>query len=112
MPTVSRALSSAFLVCLASMAAVPAAAAESREIVLWPEGVPEPRLPAEPAESVEMGKDGISRRSNVSNPRLVVHDIPRTDPAQLRSAVVVIPGGGRGSCCWSSSSPIRSTVCR
>jgi acetyl esterase/lipase len=94
MPTVSRVLSSAFIVCLASVAAVPAAAAESREIVLWPEGVPEPRLPAEPAESVEMGKDGISRRSNVSNPRLVVHDIPRTDPAQLRSAVVVIPGGG------------------
>ena len=47
-------------------------AAEPREIPLWPEGVPEPRVPAEPAEKVEIGKDGISRRSNVSNPRLVV----------------------------------------
>jgi len=69
-------------------------AAEQKEIPLWPEGVPEPRVPAEPAEKVEIGKDGISRRSNVSNPRLVVHDIPRADPAQLRSAVIVIPGGG------------------
>jgi acetyl esterase/lipase len=69
-------------------------AAEPREIPLWPEGVPEPRVPVEPAEKVEMGKDGISRRSNVSNPRLVVYDIPRTDPAKLRSAVIVIPGGG------------------
>ena len=71
-------------------------AAEPREIPLWPEGVPEPRVPAEPAEKVEMGKDGISRRSNVSNPRLVVYDIPRADPAKLRSAVIVIPGGGFG----------------
>jgi len=94
MPSAPRFLQSAFLVCIAILAAAPIAAAESREIVLWPEGVPEPRLPAEPAESVETGKDGISRRSNVSNPRLVVHDIPRTDPARLRSAVVVIPGGG------------------
>ena len=69
-------------------------AAEPREIRLWPEGVPEPRVPAEPAEKVEIGKDSISRRSNVSNPRLVVYDIPRADPAQLRSAVIVIPGGG------------------
>ena len=77
------------------LAVVPAAsAAESSEIVLWPEGVPEPRLPAEPAESVEKGKDGISRRSNVSNPRLVVFDIPRADPQTLRTGVVVIPGGG------------------
>jgi len=71
-------------------------AAEPREIPLWPEGVPEPRVPAEPAEKVEIGKDGISRRSNVSNPRLVVYDIPRADPAKRRSAVIVIPGGGFG----------------
>ena len=69
-------------------------AAEMQEIPLWPEGVPEPRVPADPAEKVEMGKDGISRRSNVSNPRLVVYDIPRADPAKLRSSVIVIPGGG------------------
>ncbi len=70
--------------------------ARAAEIVLWPEGVPEPRVPTEPAEKVEMGKDGISRRSNVSNPRLVVYDILRTNPAQLRSAVIVVPGGGFG----------------
>jgi acetyl esterase/lipase len=69
-------------------------AAEPTEISLWPEGVPEPRVPAEPAEKVEIGKDGISRRSNVSQPRLVVYDIPRADPAKLRSSVIVIPGGG------------------
>lgn len=69
-------------------------AAEPREIPLWPEGVPEPRVPAEPAEQVDVGKDGISRRSNVSTPRLVVYDIPPADPAKLRSSVIVIPGGG------------------
>jgi acetyl esterase/lipase len=69
-------------------------AAEPTEISLWPEGVPEPRVPAEPAEKVEIGKDGISRRSNVSQPRLVVYDIPRADPTKLRSSVIVIPGGG------------------
>jgi len=68
--------------------------AEPREIPLWPEGVPEPRVPAEPAEKVEMGKDGISRRSNVSNPRLVEYGIPEADGEKLRSAVIVIPGGG------------------
>ena len=47
------------------------------EIPLWPAGVPEPRVSADPPEKVEVGKDGISRRSNVSNPRLVVFDIPR-----------------------------------
>jgi acetyl esterase/lipase len=71
-------------------------AAEPSEIPLWPEGVPEPCVPAEPAEKVEIGKDGISRRSNVSNPRLVVYDIPRAEPATLRSSVIVIPGGGFG----------------
>lgn len=69
-------------------------AAEPREIPLWPEGVPEPRLPAEPAESVEKKPDGIRRRSNVSNPRLVVYDVPRKDGDKPRPAVVVVPGGG------------------
>jgi acetyl esterase/lipase len=91
MNTVSSAMS--VIVLLGCMAV---SAAEPSEIPLWPEGVPEPRVPAEPAEKVEMGKDGISRRSNVSNPRLVVYDIPRADPAKLRSAVIVIPGGGFG----------------
>jgi acetyl esterase/lipase len=84
-------------VCLTVAYQSPAAnAAEPQEIVLWPEGVPEPRVPAEPAETVEKKADGIARRSNVSNPRLVVYDIPRTEPAKLRSAVLVVPGGGFG----------------
>jgi len=70
--------------------------AGAADIVLWPDGVPEPRVPAEPAETVEVRNDGISRRSNVSNPRLVVFDVPRDDPDGLRSALVVVPGGGFG----------------
>jgi len=66
------------------------------EIVLWPAGVPEPRVPADPPEKVEVGKDGISRRSNVSNPRLVVYDIPRDAAVPKRPAVIVVPGGGFG----------------
>ena len=73
---------------------MPTVAAEPREIPLWPEGMPEPRVPAEPAESVEKKPDGIQRRSNVSNPRLVVYDIPAKEVAKPRPAVVVVPGGG------------------
>lgn len=82
-------------VCLIVAVQSPAAdAAGPQEIVLWPAGVPEPRVPAEPGENVEKKADGISRRSNVSNPRLLVYDIPRTEPAKLRGAVLVVPGGG------------------
>jgi len=68
-------------VCLISpFRLLTAHAAEPQEIVLWPEGVPEPRVTAEPAEKVEKKADGIARRSNVSNPRLVVYNIPQTEP--------------------------------
>ncbi|MEI6239505.1 MAG: alpha/beta hydrolase [Planctomycetia bacterium] len=63
------------------------------EIALWPAGVPEPQVPADPPESVEVGKDGISRRSHVSNPRLVVF-VPPEKAAGPRPAVIVVPGGG------------------
>ncbi|MFM8378068.1 MAG: alpha/beta hydrolase [Planctomycetia bacterium] len=66
------------------------------EIPLWPAGVPEPSVPADPPEKVEVGKDGISRRSNVSKPRLVVFDIPRDAATPKRPAVIVVPGGGFG----------------
>lgn len=109
----------AFLSLLLSCAAASASAAE---IILWPEGVPEPRVPAEPAERVETaGKDGIARRSNVSNPRLVVYDIPQTDPAKLRDAVIVVPGGGFGiladehegsdACKWFNDRGLVSFLC-
>lgn len=84
-------------VCLTSpFRLLTAHAAEPQEIVLWPEGVPEPRVTAEPAEKVEKKADGIARRSNVSNPRLVVYNIPQTEPQKFRSAVLVVPGGGFG----------------
>jgi acetyl esterase/lipase len=75
---------------------VVAPAAEPRELALWPDGVPEPRVPAEPAETVEKKADGIARRSHVSNPRLVVYDLPRAEPGTRRPAVLVVPGGGFG----------------
>lgn len=87
------------VIALGLPAALPppvATAAEPREITLWPAGVPEPRVPAEPAETVVTKADGIARRSNVSNPRLAVYDIPGTEPAKLRGAVLVVPGGGFG----------------
>ncbi|NBW96530.1 MAG: alpha/beta hydrolase [Planctomycetia bacterium] len=77
--------------CLLLCLAAPGTAAE---IPLWPEGVPEPRVPSDPAEKVETGKDGITRRSNVSNPRLVVFDVARDAAAAARPAVIVVPGGG------------------
>lgn len=79
------------LLCLVAWLGVSFAGAG--EIVLWPAGVPEPRVPADPPERVEVGKDGISRRSYVSNPRLVVFGLPG-QPAAPRPAVIVVPGGG------------------
>jgi acetyl esterase/lipase len=79
------------LLLLACLSGGTAAAAE---INLWPDGVPEPRVPAEPAEKVEVGKDGISRRSHVSTPRLVVFAPPQQGDAKPRPAVIVVPGGG------------------
>jgi acetyl esterase/lipase len=45
---------------------------------------------------VEKKADGIARRSHVSNPRLVVYDLPRSESAARRAAVLVVPGGGFG----------------
>lgn len=72
----------------------PAPAGEMpREIRLWPDGVPGERVPGEPAEKVERGQDDIQRRSNVSDPRLVVHPLPPGD-AGPRPAMIILPGGG------------------
>jgi len=71
-----------------------APAAPPREIVLWPEGVPEPRVPDDPPEKVEKGKDGISRRSNVSRPRLLAFAPAPAAGAAPRAALIVVPGGG------------------
>lgn len=63
------------------------------EIRLWPEGVPGDRVPSDPAEKLEKGKDDIQRRSFVSDPRLIVHPLPQGDGGP-RPAVIILPGGG------------------
>ncbi|MFM8284150.1 MAG: alpha/beta hydrolase [Planctomycetaceae bacterium] len=83
-----------WLVLVLLAAAATARAADPPEIPLWPEGVPEPRVPADPPEKVERGKDGIQRRTNVSIPRLLVHGLPARPDGSARPAVIVAPGGG------------------
>ncbi|MEQ2009259.1 MAG: alpha/beta hydrolase [Limisphaerales bacterium] len=68
-------------------------AATIPEIHLWPKGTPEPVVPADPPEKIEKGADGTSRRYNVSQPRLFVHE-PPAGVTRTGAAVVVVPGGG------------------
>lgn len=67
--------------------------AEVPEIVLWPEGVPEPQVPADPPERTEIGKDGIQRRYDVSQPKLFVYQ-PAEEVKRSGAAIIVVPGGG------------------
>ncbi len=87
-----KALISTFLV--ASLPFV-CAGADLLEIPLWPQGMPEPVVPADPPEKTEKGPDGITRRSNVSQPRLFVHE-PPAGVTRTGVGVVVVPGGGFG----------------
>ena len=80
----------AFVVAIFCLA--DALAEEPREIPLWPSGMPQPVVPADSPETVER-KDGISRRSNVSNPRLFVFE-PPAGVSKSGTAVIVVPGGG------------------
>ena len=70
-------------------------AAALPEIILWPNGMPEPIVPADPPEQTVKSPDGITRRSNVSQPRLFVHE-PPTGATRTGASVVVVPGGGFG----------------
>lgn len=72
-----------------------AARAEPPEIVLWPQGMPEPAVPSDPPEKSERGKDDIVRRFNVSKPRLLVYD-PSAGVKRTGAAAIVVPGGGFG----------------
>ena len=83
----------AFVTCLAGM--ISSAAAELPEIPLWPKGMPAPVIAADPPEKVEKRADGIQRRTNVSQPRLFVHE-PPSDVKRTGAAVIVVPGGGFG----------------
>ena len=78
-----------WLIWIASSLAV----AAPPEIILWPDGVPEPSVPNDPPESTVTGADGLTRRFNVSNPRLFAH-LPKPNGNQLRPAILIVPGGG------------------
>lgn len=81
----------ALILCLVAHNSI---AGEPEEIILWPNGVPEPRVPTEPAETLQKGTDGLTRRFDVSNPRLIVH---RADKASATgAAMIIVPGGGFG----------------
>lgn len=87
------------IVAYTTLALSTAAAAPPREIVLWPQGMPEPVVPADPPEKSERGKDDIVRRTNVSKPRLFVYEPPMDPKADVKrtgAAVIVVPGGGFG----------------
>lgn len=76
---------------------------ELQEIRLWDSTPPQPTVPSEPPEKQETGPDGLTRRFNVSVPRLFVHppqyssitDSTSTDPKRdPATVVIVVPGGG------------------
>lgn len=69
-------------------------AAEPVEIELWPSGLPEPAVQTEQPERIEKGPDGLSRRFNVSKPRLFVHE--PTPELRTGAAIIIVPGGGFG----------------
>ena len=71
----------------------PIAAAEP-ELQLWPNGMPEPKVEADKPEEAPVDAKGISRRSNISNPRLVIFEAP--DSLRTGAAAIVVPGGGLG----------------
>jgi acetyl esterase/lipase len=70
----------------------PCCADDRTEVRLWPDGVPEPRVAPVPPEELQTGKDGLTRRFNVSEPRLFVH--PPATPGSAGAAILIVPGGG------------------
>lgn len=81
-------------VCVLLLTSI-AVADDSSEIVLWPDGVPEPVVRIEPAETLVKGDDGLTRRFNVSKPRLFVYP-PDATASATGAAIIVVPGGGFG----------------
>lgn len=71
-----------------------ASADEPTELLIWPNGHPEPKVSADPPEELVKGPDGLTRRFNVSTPRLFVYQ-PEKQIA-TGAAIVVVPGGGFG----------------
>ena len=88
-------MSSLIASLLLSVLSLAVQAAALPEILLWPKGMPEPVVPADPPEQSVKSPDGITRRSNVSQPRLFVH-APPPDVTRTGAGVIVVPGGGFG----------------
>ena len=53
------------------------AMAEPPEILLWPNGMPEPKVQTALPEAIQKPADAIQRRSNVSKPRLVIYEVSK-----------------------------------
>ena len=64
------------------------------EMMIWPDGHPEPKVSSDPPENLVKGPDGLTRRFNVSSPRLFVYQ-PEKNTA-TGAAIIVVPGGGFG----------------
>ena len=71
-----------------------ASADEPTELIIWPNGHPEPKVSADPPEELVKGPDGLTRRINVSTPRLLFYQ-PEKKIA-TGAAIIVVPGGGFG----------------
>jgi acetyl esterase/lipase len=85
----------AMILAMSFVISVPLANADDpSELIIWPNGHPEPKVSAEPPEALVKGPDGLTRRFNVSSPRLFVYR-PAKEIA-TGAAIIVVPGGGFG----------------
>ena len=82
------------LVFFAILSMSPASADEPTEVIIWPNGHPEPKVSADPPEELVKGPDGLTRRFNVSTPRLLIYQ--PEEQAATGAAIIVVPGGGFG----------------
>ena len=69
---------------------------QAKEIPLWPNGAPGSEGKSG-KEAVRVTPDGEHVISNVHNPSLTPYLPARDKTKTLRTAVIIIPGGGHGS---------------
>ncbi len=90
-----RLLLAPIVVALSCLISVTVADADDPiELIIWPNGHPEPQVSPDPPEELVKGPDGLTRRFNVSTPRLLVYR-PEKHLA-TGAAIIVVPGGGFG----------------
>lgn len=90
-----RLLLAPIVVALSCLISVTVADADDLiELIIWPNGHPEPQVSPDPPEELVKGPDGLTRRFNVSTPRLLVYR-PEKHLA-TGAAIIVVPGGGFG----------------